>query len=159
MIVMLVVPESFPQVVILQDPVMRTMMWLLALVFILGASMGFAQWLKDRFIHALLISSVCVIIGMWLERWNIIVPTVTHPRLVAYTTYVPTLTEIAITAGSFALLVLLPLLFFKLFPVVSIWEVAEGRVIDAEYEKVEIPMPVPSTMGRRLRGFRRFRGD
>jgi len=52
-------------------------------------------------------------------------------------------------------LVMLPLLFFKFFPVISIWEVREGRVIDAEYAKVTIPLPEPSSAPRRLRGLRR----
>jgi len=46
-------------------------------------------------------------------------------------------------------------LFFKLFPVVSIWEVAEGRVIEAENTKVSYPMPVPSSESRLRWGFKK----
>jgi hypothetical protein len=49
--------------------------------------------------------------------------------------------EWSITLASFALIGLLLLLFFKLFPAVSLWEVAEGRVIDEAQARVEIPLP------------------
>jgi Ni/Fe-hydrogenase subunit HybB-like protein len=75
----------------------------------------------------------------------LIVPTVTHPRLVPYSTYTPTLTEISLTAASVALFMLLFVLFFKLFPPVSIWEIAEGRVVEAAHEQINIPIPEPST--------------
>jgi len=103
---------------------------------------------QPRPVTATLVASVAVLVGMWLERWNIIIPTMTHPYLVAYAEYHPTLTEIALTAGSLALFVLLFLVFFKLFPVVSIWEVAEGRVIDEARAKVAIPLPKPTEPAR-----------
>jgi Ni/Fe-hydrogenase subunit HybB-like protein len=148
-------PDSFPAELALNDRTLRVMLWISGSVLLGSAVMGITLWFKRHFVFSLVIASAFVVLGMWLERWNIIVPTVTHPRLVAYTTYVPTLTEIAITAASFALLVLLPLLFFKLFPVISIWEVAEGRVISSEYAKVTFSLPESSTPVRRLRGFRR----
>jgi molybdopterin-containing oxidoreductase family membrane subunit len=87
---------------------------------------------------------------MWLERWLIIVPVITHPRLAPVTTYLPTGTEIALTAASAALLALLTMCFFKLFPIISVWEVAEGRVIDAAHQQVVIPPPEP-VPSKRLR--------
>jgi hypothetical protein len=92
---------------------------------------------------------------MWLERWNIIVPTLTHPRLVGYATYFPTMTELGLTVGSLALFVLMFLLFFKLFPAVSIWEVAEGRVIEAAQSQIVIPGPEASEDPLRRWPFRR----
>ena len=93
---------------------------------------------------------------MWLERWIIIIPTMTRPRLIEYSTYSPTITELSLMAASFALFGLLFLTFFKLFPAVSIWEVAEGRVIEKAQSKITIPEPEP-TPTRRIRrwGFRR----
>ncbi|MFQ5422042.1 MAG: hypothetical protein ACE5EY_16970, partial [Anaerolineae bacterium] len=63
-----------------------------------------------------------------------------------------TLTEYAITAASFALFIFLFTVFFKLFPAVSVGEVMEGRVIEAEQAKVHIPLPEPSGARRGLRG-------
>jgi Ni/Fe-hydrogenase subunit HybB-like protein len=82
---------------------------------------------------------------MWLERWNIIIPTLTHPRMIAWTSYTPTVTEWSLTAASFALFVLLMLIFFKLFPAVSLWEVEEGRVLDTAQSRLEIPLPPQSS--------------
>lgn len=139
----------------LDDLLLRGGLWGLAGFSLLSALIGLGIWIKDHFIPSLVVASLCVVAGMWLERWNIIIPTVTHPRLIAYTTYFPTMTEIAITAASFAMLVLLPLLFFKLFPAVSIWEMAEGRVIDAAEAKIEIPMPESMEQPRRRWAFDR----
>ncbi len=117
---------------------------------------GVAAWFKGRLIGATVTASAFVLIGMWLERWYIIVPTMTHPYLIRYAQYRPTLTEISETAGSLALFMLLFLVFFKLFPVISIWEVAEGRVIDRQREAVEMPLPEPSEPPSRSRlGVRR----
>ncbi len=137
------------------DPaVLRSLLWGVLIVGLLITGLGAAAWFKPRPVAAATFASVCVIIGMWLERWYIIVPTMTHPYLVAYAKYQPTLTEFALSAGSVALLILLFISFFKLFPVISIWEVAEGRVIEEAKAKVDIPMPQPISVSRRRLGFR-----
>ena len=71
--------------------------------------------------------SLLVNVGMWLERYVIIVSSLSHdynpsvwPEL-----YTPTWVETAITAGSFAWFFLLFLLFVKNFPAVSMTEVKE----------------------------------
>src|SRR3990170_374050 len=47
------------------------------------------------------IASVAVVIGMWLERFNIVVPTSLHPRLELPTLhYVPSWVELSIMAGT-----------------------------------------------------------
>ena len=51
--------------------------------------------------------------------------------------YTPTITEVAITAGSLALFAMLFLLFFKLFPAISVWEVEEGEAIERVRRKAE----------------------
>lgn len=101
-------------------------------------------WLKKHLVFGTFIASACIVIGMWLERWNIIVPTLGHPYLIEWTEYLPTATEWALTVASFALLMLMFLIFFKIFPPVSIWEVSEGRVIEEAKSKIEIPMPTPT---------------
>lgn len=108
---------------------------ILALSLMLLAGMGALVWLKRHLTLATVIAGIAVVAGMWLERWSIIVPSLTHPRLVAWSSYTPTPTEWALTAASVALFALLLMVFFKLFPAVSIWEIAEGRAID----KVESP--------------------
>jgi molybdopterin-containing oxidoreductase family membrane subunit len=60
---------------------------------------------------------------MWLERFLIVVPTLANPRLTsASSAYTPTWVELAITAATFAAMVLLYLLFSRLFPIIAVWE-------------------------------------
>jgi Ni/Fe-hydrogenase subunit HybB-like protein len=75
-----------------------------------------------------LVASISVIIGMWLERFVIVVPTLTNPRLPnELILYSPTWIEWSIFAGCVAFFVLLYMVFTKVFPIVSIWEIREGR--------------------------------
>ena len=76
-----------------------------------------------RTITTATIAAVCVLAGMWLERFVIVVPTLANPRLAsASSSYMPTWVEIAITAATFAAMVMLYLIFSKLFPIISVWE-------------------------------------
>jgi molybdopterin-containing oxidoreductase family membrane subunit len=134
----------------------RNATWILFILFMMGAGLGAALWLKSRPVLVTVIAGTLVLVGMWLERWNIVIPTMTHPRLIAYATYLPTLTELSLTAASVALFCLLFLIFFKLFPAVSIWEIAEGRVVEAARSGATIPEPEPSETGPRM-GFQRQR--
>jgi molybdopterin-containing oxidoreductase family membrane subunit len=75
-------------------------------------------------------ASLCIVVGMWLERFNIIVPTLSNPRLpFPEGTYWPTWVEWGETAGSFGLFILFYVLFVKFFPIISIWEIQEGREV------------------------------
>ena len=83
-----------------------------------------------RSLASIVTASVCINIGMWLERYLIVVPTLETPYLPAHLAgftvhYVPSLVEILITAGAFAAFMLLYTLFSRIFPILSIWETAE----------------------------------
>jgi molybdopterin-containing oxidoreductase family membrane subunit len=83
---------------------------------------------KTRTPLGTLIASVSVIIGMWLERYVIVVPTLTNPRLPnEEVIYLPTWVEWSIFAGCISFFIFLYMIFTKIFPIVSIWEVREGR--------------------------------
>jgi molybdopterin-containing oxidoreductase family membrane subunit len=74
------------------------------------------------------IVGVGVLIGMWIERFLIVVGTLSLPRLdFTVGTYQPSWTELGILVGSFGLFVLLYLIFVQIAPIVSIWEVREGE--------------------------------
>lgn len=80
-----------------------------------------------RNITTVAISSVAVLVGMWLERFLIVVPTLATPALpAAWGGYAPSWVELSITAGTFAAMILLYLLFVKAFPIIAIWEYDEG---------------------------------
>jgi len=83
---------------------------------------------RTRTLTGIVVASASVVVGMWLERYLIVVPTLANPRLpYARGFYAPTWVEVSITAGAVAFFMLLYMIFTKLFPIISIWEVREGR--------------------------------
>ncbi len=83
---------------------------------------------KTRTVAGTVVASISVMIGMWLERYAIVVPTLSRPRLSwAPGMYSPTWVELAITVGFGATFIFLYMLFTKFYPIVSIWEIQEGR--------------------------------
>ena len=82
---------------------------------------------KLRSIPTIAVSSAAVLVGMWLERFLIVVPPLSTPPLAAaWGSYAPSWIELSITAGTFAAMVLLYLLFIKAFPIIAIWEYDDG---------------------------------
>ena len=83
---------------------------------------------KTRTPLGTLIASISIVIGMWLERFVIVVPTLTNPRLPnEVVVYHPTWVEWSVFAGCISFFILLYMIFTKVFPIVSIWEIREGR--------------------------------
>lgn len=82
---------------------------------------------KLRTVTGTVIASSTVVIGMWMERFLIIVPSLAR-KFLPYTwgTYRPSWVEITITAGTFAGMALLYLLFSKAVPIISVWELKLG---------------------------------
>ena len=73
-------------------------------------------------------ASVMVNIGMWLERYIVIVPSEVWPRFLhefGQGAYLPTWTELLITLACFAGMFLLYALFTRYFPIIPLWETAE----------------------------------
>ncbi len=65
---------------------------------------------------------------MWLERYLIVVPSLAHKYLpYSWGTYRPRPVEILITISTFAAMSLLYVLFAKLVPIISIWELKAGE--------------------------------
>ena len=81
--------------------------------------------------------STLVLVGMWLERFNIIVPSLAHD-FSPYTwgVFVPAIVDSTITIGSFGFFFLLFLGFIRLMPSMSIVEVKET-------------LPAPTTVAAR----------
>jgi len=84
---------------------------------------------KTRTVLGTAIASVFVVIGMWLERFVIVVPTLINQRLPSTEpiTYSPTWVEWSILVGCASFFVLLYVVFAKFFPIIAIWEIREGR--------------------------------
>ena len=78
---------------------------------------------KTRTIKGTLIASIFVNFGMWLERFTIVVPSLSTPRAKVMTfAYWPSWVEWSLMAGCFAAFALLYMGFTKLFPIISMWE-------------------------------------
>lgn len=79
-----------------------------------------------RVIKRLALAGISVNIGMWLERYCIIVPSETRPYLSwGVGSYSPSWVEWSITAAWFAGFALLFLLFTRLLPILTVWEIRE----------------------------------
>jgi len=103
---------------------------------------------QNRTVTGTVAASITILVGMWLERFTIVVPTLSHPRVPwDKVFYSPTWVEIAITLGFGATFIFLYMLFTKFFPIVSIWEVREGRehALAEVAERVQSYMPGPET--------------
>jgi molybdopterin-containing oxidoreductase family membrane subunit len=104
---------------------------------------------RTRTIIGTVIASISVNIGMYLERFIIVVPSLSQPRLPhsENIVYSPSWVEWSILAGCLAAFMLMYVLFTKLFPIVSIWEVQEGRErsIAEVTERLKSYLPEPHT--------------
>ena len=100
------------------------------------AALGGLFWLALPLMRAhpigtIVVASILINVAMWLKRYIIVVPTLYNPRVPIqgvpweWAHYSPTWVEWSITAGAFAMFILLYALFSKIFPVVSIWETEE----------------------------------
>jgi Ni/Fe-hydrogenase subunit HybB-like protein len=83
---------------------------------------------KLRTIAGCVLASSTVLVGMWLERFLIIVPSLGHKYLpYSWGRYQPRPVEIMITVSTFAAMALLYVLFSKLVPIISVWELKVGE--------------------------------
>jgi Ni/Fe-hydrogenase subunit HybB-like protein len=81
-----------------------------------------------RTITGTVVASLAVVVGMWIERFLIIVPSLARKYLpYSWGTYRPTWVEITITMGTFAAMGLLYTLFVKVVPIISVWEWKAGQ--------------------------------
>src|SRR5262245_18058618 len=96
---------------------------------------------KLRTIAGCVVAACAVLVGMWLERFLIIVPSLGHKYLpYSWGTYRPRPVEILITVATFAAMALLYALFAKLVPIISVWELKVGM-----HERPPVRQRVPAT--------------
>lgn len=82
-------------------------------------------------------AAVLVVLGMWLKRFIIVVPTLEVPQMpFEFATYTPTWVEISMTAATICGFSIMIILSAKFLPLISLWEMKEH----AEPEKApELP--------------------
>ena len=80
------------------------------------------------------ITTISVNIGMWLERFLIIVPGLMRKQDLSFVwnVYSPSIVEITIVLGTFCLVLLGVLLFAKAFPLIPLYDIKEGEVLQGE---------------------------
>lgn len=95
---------------------------------------------RFRTITGTVVASISVSIGMWIERFAIVVPTLANPRSPIHTfSYVPSWVELSLMAGCFAAFSLVYMGFTKLFPCISMWELREEDYAPAPEAAPEAP--------------------
>lgn len=103
---------------------------------------------KTRTITGVLVASIFVLAGMWLERFTIIIPTLANPRLPFPSgIYFPTWIEWGVMLGCFSFFVFLYLLFSRFFPIISVWEIHEGKEVGLQEVEERIRAYLPETAG------------
>ncbi len=110
---------------------------MLALIIILGYVVPVGAWLfrsVRRNLTWMFILSILVNMSMWLERLWLIVPGLQNKERLPFDwgVYEPSLFEIMLVVGSFAVVCLGLLVFIKLFPLIPVWEAKEGQLFQAE---------------------------
>ena len=121
-----------------------TVFWSMA-AFVFGIPLLIFIFKGKNNIGWMVFASVLINIGMWLERYIVIIPTEVSPRMLhvmGQGSYFPALPEIMITIACFAGMALLYAVFTRFFPIVPIWETADeppGHAHPAD--------PVPATTG------------
>ncbi|MBI4202985.1 MAG: polysulfide reductase NrfD [Chloroflexi bacterium] len=112
--------------------------WPLALVFIfLSYIIPIPMWMFPgvrRNIRIMFWSSLVVNVGMWLERFLIIVPGLARKQVWTFdwSTYHPSFIEVMIVVTAYALVFLLLLTFAKLFPLIPLFDIKEGDILGDE---------------------------
>jgi len=81
-------------------------------------------------------TTILVNIGMWLERFLIIIPGLARrqPFSFDWGTYSPSIVEILIVLETFAFVALGMLLFAKFFPIIPIFDMKEGMEVREEIQ-------------------------
>ncbi|MHB9091571.1 MAG: NrfD/PsrC family molybdoenzyme membrane anchor subunit [Chloroflexota bacterium] len=86
--------------------------------------------------------AVLINIGMFAERYLIVIPPLAHGRMpFVWGDYAPTWVEFSIVGGSFALFMFLYVVFTKVLPVVAIWEVKEGELLKSTRDVAGVKLP------------------
>ncbi len=121
-----------------------TIFWSMA-SFVFGIPLLIFIFKGKNSVGWMVFASVLINIGMWMERYIVIIPTEVSPRMLhvmGQGSYLPQLPEILITVACFAGMFLLYAVFTRFFPMIPIWETAQefpshDRSVD----------PAPATTG------------
>jgi Ni/Fe-hydrogenase subunit HybB-like protein len=91
---------------------------------------------------AMFIITLLINVGMYFERFTIVLLTLAHQRVpFLWGDYVPNVTDLAVVSGTFCLFIFLYLVMSRLIPLVPVWEVQEGQMAHQlrKVGKTELP--------------------
>jgi molybdopterin-containing oxidoreductase family membrane subunit len=100
---------------------------------------------RRRTVASVTTASFAILVGMWVERYTTVIPTLAQPRLpVPAGSYAPTWVELSLLAAAISLAGLLFMIFTRCFPIVSLWEETEGQEKAARNAATRIRSYFPS---------------
>lgn len=117
--------------------------WPFAPMFIVFIISGYffpvPLWLSKKVRRSakwMLITTISVNIGMWIERFLIVIPGLARkqPLTFDWSSYSPSIFEIVMVIGTFAFVTLMMLLFSKVFPLIPIFDIKEGQILSDEIQ-------------------------
>lgn len=97
---------------------------------------------RTRHIRWIVTAAVLVDVAMWLERYIIVIASLTVPQM-PYANparYFPSWVEIAISLGAVALFALLIAVFTRFLPVMAMWEIREHELEPEVHDLVPVPV-------------------
>jgi len=120
--------------------------WLFITFLITGYIVPVSMWMfrsVRRNIGLMIFTTVLVNIGMWLERFIIIIPGLARKQAFSFTWggYTPSIVECIIIGATFAMVAMLVLLFAKVFPLIPIGDAKEGMVLQDEIKIGKVMVP------------------
>lgn len=113
-------------------------MYWMVVVFGMGIPILLPLFKKMRKPLPLTLIAIGAIIAAWFKRYLIVIPGLSHPYLPIqdvpenWKHYTPSLVETTIVVATIAATLLIVTLFSRFFPIISIWEVAEGEGVNLE---------------------------
>lgn len=120
---------------------------LIFIVFLMAAYIiPVPLWMFKRFrrnIALMFWTTVLVNVGMWIERFLIIVPGLARKTPLSFNwgSYQPSIVEILMVAATFAWVGLGMLMFSKFFPLIPLFDIKEGMVVRDEIKIGRVTVP------------------
>ena len=111
------------------------MIFFVGLTYFLPVSLWLTRTTR-RNLWLMSIACVSVNIGMWLERFLIIVPGLAQKQVFTFTwyTYAPSIVEIVIIMGTFGMVAILMLLLSRVVPLIPIYDIKEGDILKTQIQ-------------------------
>ena len=105
-----------------------------------------AIWLSRsarRNLWIMSLACISVNIGMWLERFLIIVPGLARKQLLTFDwyTYTPSAVEWIIVGGTFAMVTMLMLVIARVVPLIPLYDIKEGEILRTEIKIGRVTVP------------------